>query len=269
MKQCLQFSVSEYETLFTFAGTYGLLTFMKQIDQILKRELQKRQRNNEAYSLRSFANYLEISPAALSQLMSGKRGVSTKRLQHLIKKLNLPTAELKELIKSRDDRKTTLLEIDDLKLISEWYHFAILSLGELKTCKSDPRWISRRLNIPVGLANEALGRLVRMGIIRIENRSFKQIMPPLETTRDVPSSTIRSYHKAILGLAQNKIESVDVKDREYSAITMAINTKNLPKAKKLTEEYKTEMLELLEQGPLDEVYQLSIQLFPLSIKENK
>ena len=88
----------------------------------------------------------------------------------------------------------------------------------------------------------------------------------MKTTSDVPSGTIRRYHKGILGLAQNRIDQVDVKEREYSSITMAINTKNLAKAKKLTQEYKEEMLELLEKGPLDEVYQLSIQLFPLSVK---
>ena len=107
-----------------------------------------------------------------------------------------------------------------------------------------------------------------MGIIQIKEGRFKQITPPLKTTSDIPSGTIRAYHKSILGLAQNKIETVDVKEREYSAITMAVNTKNLAKAKKLTEEFKEEMLQLLEQGNLDEVYQLSIQLFPLSIKES-
>ena len=45
---------------------------------------------------------------------------------------------------------------------------------------------------------------------------------------------------------------------------MAINSKNLKNAKKLTQKYKEQMLELLESGTLNEVYQLSIQLFPLT-----
>ncbi|HXH32702.1 MAG TPA: TIGR02147 family protein [Bacteriovoracaceae bacterium] len=240
---------------------------MKQINQILKAELEKRQANNPSYSLRSFAAFLEVSPASLSQLMSGKRGVSVKRLSQLIEKLGLPTSELKSLIKTKGNRTSTVLKEDEFKLISEWYHLAILSLGELRHCRSDARWIARRLDIGMGAANEALQRLERLGMIKIEGGRFKQVAPSFTTTTDIPSGTIRTYHKAILGLAQNKLETVAVKDREYSAITMAINTKNLLKAKKLTEEYKEEMLQLLEQGSLDEVYQLSIQLFPLSIKE--
>ncbi|PCI26797.1 hypothetical protein COB52_05645, partial [Candidatus Kaiserbacteria bacterium] len=123
-----------------------------------------------------------------------------------------------------------------------------------------------RLNIPVNHANQALARLERMGLIEIERGKFNQATDSLRTTRDVPSGSIRRYHKGILGLAQNRLDQVDVKEREYSSITMSINTKNLAKAKELTQEYKEAMLELLEQGSLDEVYQLSIQLFPLSIK---
>ena len=240
---------------------------MKNLDQILKKELLRRQKNNPAYSLRSFASFLEVSPAALSQMMSGKRGVSHKRLEQIIAKLQLPISDLKGLIKTQKERETTVLKEDEFKLISEWYHFAILSLGELKNAKADPRWIARRLNIPVGLANESFQRLVRMGVVEVKNGSFKQIGPALKTTTDIPSDSIRSYHKTVLGLAQNKLETVPIEDREFQSLTLAINTKNIPKAKKITAEFKEEMLELLEKGSLDEVYQLSIQLFPLSIKD--
>ncbi len=242
---------------------------VKKINTLLKKELEKRQRNNPAYSLRAFATFLEISPAALSQMISGKRGVSSKRFEQVIERLGLPMTELRPLIKSDKVRGESVLKDDEFKLISEWYHFAILSLGELKSCRADSRWIARRLNIPMGTANEALVRLERMGIIAIKDGRFKQTTLPLTTTTDVPSGTIRQYHKSILGLAQNKIESTPVELREFSALTMAINTKNILKAKKLVKEFKEDMLELLETGTKDEVYQLGIQLFPLTIKDNE
>ena len=71
---------------------------MNQIRDILKKELERRQKNNSAYSLRAFAKYLDVSPAALSQIMSGKRGVSVKRLNFLMDKLGLsPKQQLKVL----------------------------------------------------------------------------------------------------------------------------------------------------------------------------
>ncbi len=239
---------------------------MNQIRDILKKELERRQKNNSAYSLRAFAKYLDVSPAALSQIMSGKRGVSVKRLNFLMDKLGLsPKQQLKVLeIDSSYDRKTVVLKEDEFKLISDWFHYAILSLGELPDNSSDSRWIAKRLNISYKQANEALTRLHRLGIIEIKDGKFRQIGEPLKTTTDIPSSSIRNYHKGILALAQNKIEQVSVDKRDFSSITMAINSKNLKNAKKLTQKYKEQMLELLESGTLNEVYQLSIQLFPLT-----
>lgn len=244
---------------------------MKQIGDILKKELERRQKNNSAYSLRAFAKFLEVSPAALSQIMSGKRGVSVKRMNFLMNKLGLtPKQQLKVLdIDSSANRKTILLKEDEFKLISDWYHYAILSLGELPENSSDSRWVAKRLNISYKQANEAMTRLQRLGIIEISDGKFRQIGEPLKTTTDIPSSSIRNYHKGILSLAQNKIEQIDIDKRDYSSMTMAINSNNLKKAKKLTQKYKEQMLDLLETGKLNEVYQLSIQLFPLTSGEEE
>lgn len=50
---------------------------------------------------------------------------------------------------------------------------------------------------------------------------------------------------------------------------MAVNSKHLEEAKRLTQDFKDDMANLMEDGPLDDVYQLSIQLFPLTIKDKK
>ena len=240
---------------------------MSAIAQLLKKELEKRQKNNPAYSLRAFANFLEMSPAALSQVMSGKRGISVKRLEKITETLGLsPKDQLKVMeVESSESRKTALIKEDEFALISEWYHFAILSLGELDENQADARWIASRLNITAAAANKALSRLLRMGIIEVQNGKFKQVGDPIKTTTDIPSSSIKNYHKGVLALGQNKLDTVPVNLREFSSITMAVNTRNLEKAKKLTQQYKQQMLKLMEKGKQDEIYQLSIQLFPLSV----
>jgi uncharacterized protein (TIGR02147 family) len=247
---------------------------VKDIGQILKIELEQRKKANAAYSLRAFARYLGVSPAALSQLISGKRGLSLKRLNSLLEKLGLTPEEssraLRKLKRRRaESSQVTVLKEDRFRLITDWYHYAILSLGDLPDCKADPRWIAQRLGIRASDANEALARLQRLGLIKIQNGRYKQLSGSIRTTTDVPSSSIRRYHKNILGLAQSRIDEVPVEKREFTSITMAISTKNLEKAKKLTREFKRELSDLLDEGELDEVYQLSIQLFPLSKEEPK
>lgn len=246
---------------------------MKDIGQILKFELERRRKANPAYSLRAFARFLEMSPAALSQLISGKRGLSFKRLGSILDKLGLAPEEnaraMRSLKRRGETTKPEVLKEDQFRLIADWYHYAILSLGEIKGASADPRWIARRLGIRVENANEALTRLRRMGLVQIKNGRFKQVPGPLRTSVDVPSSSIRRYHKGILALAQNRMDEIAVERREYTSITMAINSKNVAKAKKIVREFKQDLNDLLEEGELDEVYQLSIQLFPLSIKESE
>ncbi|MCB0367697.1 MAG: TIGR02147 family protein, partial [Bdellovibrionales bacterium] len=224
--------------------------------------------------LRSFAAYLGVSPATLSQIISGKRGVSFKRLNMIMEKLGLTPKEQSRALraikrKKQENQKTTVLREDQFRLISDWHHYAILSLGELDDNQADPRWIAQRLNIKVDEANEAIARLQRMGIIQISEGRFRQVADPLNTTSDIPSSSIRRYHKGILGLAQNRIDHIPVDRRHFTSITMAVNTSNLEEAKRITQEYKDDMANLLEEGSLDDVYQLSIQLFPLTVKESK
>lgn len=245
---------------------------MDYFSEILKTELNRRKNQNGAYSLRAFSKFLGISPASLSQTISGKRQLSTKKMTIILKKLGYSPKELIDIAmidqedKNQPSQKLELKD-DEFKLISNWIYFAILSLGELQQVKADPRWVARRLNILPEEANEALSRLQKMGIIKIENGKFRQVMPPLKTTSDIPSAAIKNYHRGILDLAKNKLDVVDVKERDFSSLTMAINPKNLKKAKELTKNYKKDMMKLLERGTKERVYQLSIQLFPLDGNE--
>ncbi|MFZ4715555.1 MAG: TIGR02147 family protein [Bacteriovoracaceae bacterium] len=252
---------------------------MTSLSNLLKKELENRQSKNRAYSLRAFANFLGVSPATLSQLLSEKRAISSKMGKSMLEKLGLsPRQQIKYLTTlskeakslSNDlekDKQHSMIQDDIFHLISDWYHFGILSLGELKHCQADPRWVARQLKIPVNVANEALGRLERLKIIEVKNGTFKQIAPPLSTSNDIPSAAIRNYHRQILALAQSRLEQVAVEEREYSTVTMAVNTKKIHEAKKLIREFKKDMAELLETGSKSQVYQLSIQLFPLNDKE--
>ena len=55
----------------------------------LAKELKERQLRNPGYSLRSFARDLGLSPAALSQVMSGKRHFSKGNAEKVISALSL------------------------------------------------------------------------------------------------------------------------------------------------------------------------------------
>ncbi len=248
---------------------------MRYWQQILKDELDLRKGKNHSYSLRSFAKHLDLSPAQLSQVMSGKRTLTPKIAEQICKKLGFKDLEKEKFIysslsvESENDAVSTQLAHDEFALISDWYHFAILSLAEVKNSKANPIWVSKRLGISHIEAKEALERLIRLGIIEIKEGKINQIKKSLRTTTDVPSLAIRKYHHQNLKNASQKLEDVEVELREFTSITTAIDTKNILEAKKLINEFKRKLSTLLEKGNPTEVYTFSAQLFPVSIKEDK
>lgn len=239
------------------------------LSSVLKKELDRRKSFTASYSIRKFAQDLQISPAQLSQLISEKRNITDKIMVKISKSLELSFSETKQLRGSKEARSTKKeLREDHFKLISDWYHFAILSLSEIKGTKADPRYLSKRLGISAEEANESLFRLRRLGLIKIhDDGTFEQVQKDLHIESKTKSESIQKYHAQNLRLAEYKLKTISLEKREFGNMTMAIDTGKLGRAKALISQFKDDMAELLESGNKKEVYQLSIQLFPLTNQE--
>ncbi len=89
-------------------------------------------------------------------LLTRKKKLSPTQAIKIIQKLNLTEQESLELLsdihpelKSALNRKLEVQELttEEFNLISNWIHFAILSLSYFKDNQSDHQWISRKLNL--------------------------------------------------------------------------------------------------------------------------
>ena len=254
---------------------------MNTAQERLKNELEIRKKRNPNFSLRAFARWLAVSPGQLSQMLSGKRSITPKILDKIGQRLDFSPIEKSQLeaslnpnqVQNPDTASSTFKMLDDqFTAISDWYHFAILSLSKIQGSNPDPRWISRALGIQVNEASEAIQRLERMGLLSTKP-IFKQIGDPIQVVSDVPSQAIRRFHQQILGVAQEKIEQVDKEYRDFQSITIPIEQKNL----KHFREHINAFLNLAaKQSEKDvaslkcnHVYQLNVQLFPLTKIDNQ
>ena len=240
--------------------------------ELLSREFDRRRYRNPMYSLRAFSRDLGIGSTSLSDLLACKRKLSRKNLQKIAKKLALsPKEESALLLEGKGTKKPTIAEIetiqlaeDTFRLISEWHYMAILNLTKIKNNKADSKWIANRLGITESDTESALERLQRMKVIEIKDHQLVRTSLPLSTTRDIPSSAIKKYHHETLDLAHDALDKIDIKLREFSTITMAIDLNQLEKAKNILMSTKRKIAELLETGNPTEIYTLSFQLFPLT-----
>ena len=234
--------------------------------ELITVELARRETRNPSYSLRAFAKDLHVHPSALSELMNGKRGVTPKMGQHILEKLNYSAEEIDRMLNfSKELNADTNLSLEKFKTISNWYHFAILSLGEIPNFDLEPKAISERLNISEKDASEALDRLELLGMI-VRDLKGKLIITgqQFKTPTEVVNVAVKKHNIQVIELAQNSLLNDPLEKRDFSTVTMTIDPADMFEAKKMMKEFRKKFCKKIESGKKKEVYMLSMQFFPLS-----
>lgn len=241
----------------------------------LLQEFERRTLANPKYSLRAFARDLEIHSGTLSSIMNQRRSVGTKTLAHVMRKLPLSAAEKKkffsELIappsEAADAHAPLLIDDEILSIIKDWEHYAILAYLQLRKAKHTTGDIAQALGLPQAKVLRALSNLENTGLLRHEGGKFVITHKSFNTSSGIPSAALREAHSQYISKAKSALTEFTVNERDMTGTTMAVSTKNLPKAKALIQQFHQELSELLEQGEADDVYRLNIQLFPLTHKK--
>jgi uncharacterized protein (TIGR02147 family) len=254
----------------------------------LEQELARRCEKNANYSLRAFAKALGVDAGNLSRFMSGKAFLSGKAVEKLVDGLALTPEEktlfAESFIDEQKRRKldggrsyvnrvtprpsSPNLEIELFRIISDWYHCAILELTFTKNFKSDARWIAKQLGITPLEAKLAVDRLIKLELLEQKNGRLQKTKGHI-TTKDKHLTTpaLKKLQKQLLEKAIFSLENVPIEERNQSAMTMAIDPKKLPLAKRMIEEFTNTLCQVLESGERKQVYQFSASLYPLQMKE--
>jgi lambda repressor-like predicted transcriptional regulator len=237
---------------------------------LLQRELTERCAKNPRYSLRSFSKQVGVPISSLSSIMNGKRTISNKMKMHLAGALGWSLNEI-ENTRVTEEQKYHTIGLDSFHIISEWYHFAILELLKVKGYKQDPKWIAKALGITPSEVNIAFERLLRVGILEQRNGKYVDITGGSTTWNQSYFTTDakKRLQKALLEKAVESLYAVPIEERDNTSMTMAINTKDIDKAKKLITEFRRKFSNILERdkSKVDSVYQLAIAFYPLTSRE--
>lgn len=257
---------------------------------IINDEYKYRNRENSSYSLRAFARDLAISPSQLSDVMKGKIGLSSKKALEVAKRLGLNEKEglcFKALVEIEHGRSPQIVETaqkfltlnsyddnfsslstDAFQVISDWQHFAILSAMELADYDGTVAFLARKLGLGLNDAEDAIKRLLKEDYIDLKDGKFIVKELRLKTTSGVPSSALKKFHKQHLQKSLRAIDEVSLDLRDVTSMTMAIDVTKIPAAKEMIKHFRRELCRFLEDGKKTEVYNMNIQLVPLSVKED-
>jgi uncharacterized protein (TIGR02147 family) len=223
--------------------------------------------------MRAFARALGMSHTLLSLILAGKRSLTRDSVLRICEIVPMTTQQRNSLLRSETQksrmspamRARATLQLDQFEFISDWHHYAILSLLETKDSKWNAKWISKRLGIPEVQASIAMDRLDRLGIVGNVGGKWKQTTAPLQVDSAISTPATRKHHHQLIDKAQQSLENDSVDHRDFSGITFAMDPRMLPLARERIRKFRRELTEELENlGEVSEVYELSIQCFPLS-----
>lgn len=242
---------------------------------LLREEFDEKRSKNPLFSLRAYAKQLGISPSTLSRILGGKRGISKRAARQIIEHMKvekpLTAAKLTDTMipESTSERAFTELDVDQIAVLAEWYHFAILSLAETQHFQSDSHWIAVRLGITNREAKDALDRLLRLKMLRkTAGGKLRPTNEQFTTTDRVRNLGVRNTHRQFLNLAGNVLDRLDdtslFEGSDFSGMTMAVDPNRIEEANRRIRLFRRRLCTYLEGGEKTEVYRLAIQLFPLS-----
>lgn len=245
----------------------------------LENLLSEKIKKNPQFSLRAFSRMVEVSPAVLSRILTGKRKLTFNLAVRIADALVLGPYEREQLFSFYTDpsansnneneaqvyKREKELSIDCFNAMKDWYHYGITQLLYIDTFKDDPKWIAKMLSITELEAILALDRLIRLEIIdRDESGKLYRTSTHLSTSTDIASAGIRHFQKQILEKSIASLESDDILERDITSITIAINEERIAEAKQEIKKFRMKMSEFLATGEKTRVYNLGIHLIPLS-----
>ncbi len=239
------------------------------LNRFLSAKLEEMQKKNPRFSMRALAQKAGVSPGRLNEILHERRPLSDHYCNRIAYGLSLSQEEqvvLSSFVTVRAKRVTfqKVLKNQELDLIKSWEPYAILNLMKTEDFESSTEWIAKRLALSVEQTDHWLNLLESQGVLKMKNGRWVRIPAQLTTTTDIPSSAIVEAHVANLKKAQEALQTVSPAKRHYGNITIPINVAKIEEAKQMLTQFRRKMALLLEDGPKTEVYNLSMQFYPLT-----
>jgi uncharacterized protein (TIGR02147 family) len=167
----------------------------------------------------------------------------------------------------------TTLEASRTKYFQDWFCVAMRSLLDYYPFEGNFAKLASEFHPPISAdqAKQAFYVLLELGLIqRLDSGGIEVLDNHLHSGFRWTQKTIQEYQKTTMQLAMDSLDTVHKPLRDISTMTMNIGPDDLSGIRTLIEEFQENLAKLVEDSKIsDRVYQLNLQLFPLSRVEEK
>lgn len=268
-----------------------LFTYMDFRGYLRDRCAEEKERNRH-FSFRYFARIAGFSsPGFLKMVMDGQRNLTPESINQFCKafKLNKKESAYFEALvlfnqahsdRERDlyfERLTALkppsglkgLEKDQYEYFTQTHFVTLREMVALPDFREDPKWISERIRpkIKPKEVERSIEVLLRLGLLkRNAQGKLAHADTSITTPAEVDSAEIYNYHQTMLVEAKRALFEVPPSLRDITSLTIPIPKNSMSAIKEKIKSFREEIIDMINKGSADyhEVYQLNIQLFPVT-----
>ena len=267
---------------------YRYLSYRKFLeDWFAHKKSQNPRFSHRAFSLRC----KQKSPSFLKDIIAGRRNITAKQEEPVIKILGLDEDETRyfqdlltvEQSKDRTQQDRAFeriaaarryhgaqrIEGESYRYLSRWYCPAIRELAHRSDFRPDPDWIRKQLRpiITKSQAQEALQILQDLDMIIIhDDGTIENKEGSFATPKQVQGLAVHNYHQEMLTLAKEGVGHFSPEERHFLALTVHVPQSLLPELKTQLNDMATRLFDLCEthQANPEQVVQVQLHFFPLS-----
>lgn len=261
--------------------------------EFVSKQLALKKERNSKFSLRAWSKQLGFSnPSMLSSVLKGERRLQVDLAEKIGKNLKLTISEQKYfkilvlqknakndeerivysemLVKARpnNDLHKLELDLDQFRFISDWYHYVLLEMINLKDFEFDYQLIAKRLGRGVSpdLVRTAIERLSRLGLVEESKlrKILKRTNGQLILDKNLPSDLIRNHHSVLIDFAKESISKQDISERDIRSTTISLKKEDFKAAQEILRKAHDEIRALSTVKSGDEVFEFTSQFFRIT-----
>lgn len=259
----------------------------------LQEYIQFRRENKLPASNRYFAQKLGInSNAWLTYVLQGKRNLNKQVVSQLVVLLKFTASEerffealvqfnqaksidnrnqwYREMESVRKSSQVRIVSSDQYEFYSVWYHSSVRSIIDMYPDFRDYETLAGLLSPPITAseAKKSVALLERLGLIyKDADGTYRLQDKAISTGVYEKTLAIANFQRETMKLAQESLDRVPKTERDISTMTIGISQDALEKIQVLLQETRRKIAEIATaDADSDRVFQLNVQLFPLSKK---
>jgi uncharacterized protein (TIGR02147 family) len=263
--------------------------------EYLKDSFEDSKKRNNFFSHRFMAEHLGLStPNLVLLIMQGKRNLTrnlcfklsnflrhTKRealyFDNMVSFLQAKTSDeknkyLEAMFEIRHKVRAARIDEWQYRYYDNWYNPVIRELVTYPDFNGNLNKLSRKISPPISVTQvkKSIKILLELGLIKKKGTKFVQKDALISTGPEVNSFGVVEFHRKTSRLAAESFDRHKKDERDLTSCTLTITKTEFEEIKKNIADLRKKTMELAQDGsPAARVYQLNLQLFPLSLPEKR